>query len=418
MSEPRVFDTLIIGGGPGGYSLAADLAAEGQRVALFERDSLGGTCLNRGCIPTKCLCASTGGDFATAIAHMRETVDTLRSDVGTLLGNVELVKAEARFAGPRTIEACGELYEAPRIVIATGSKPAPLRCEGADRAIDSDALLAMDSLPEGPVVIVGGGVIGLEFASVLAGFGLEVSVVEFCPEVLPNMDSDLAKRLRQRLRKRGIDIHVGTAVDEIRSDGTVVCHNRKGSVELPARTVIAAVGRRPVLPEGLGNTAVRLTDRGFIDVNSETMETAEPGVYAVGDVNGLCMLAHAAEAQARRAAGMPVNLSVIPAVVFTEPEFAAVGSIEGASVKVPYSSNGKALAGNEGDGILRLVYDHDTHRLTGCHVLGAHAADLVAEATLAIANGLTAEAVAATVHAHPTLSELFRSAALRVCAVR
>ncbi len=415
MSEVHLSDTIIIGAGPGGYSLAADLAAAGERVTLVEKDLPGGTCLNRGCIPTKCFCASTEMSFEDARLHMQDTVVTLREGVAELLSGVAMVHGEARFVGPRRVTVGEDLYEARRIVIATGSRPAPLRCAGAGRAVDSDAVLAMETLPEAPVAIIGGGVIGLEFASILSGFGVETTVVEFCPEVLPNMDPELARRLRQRLVRRGIKILTSTAVEEIRDDGTVLCSGKKGSIVVQASTVIAAVGRRPVLPGGLENTAVHVTERGFIAVNPETMETDEPGVYAVGDVNGICMLAHAAEAQARRVAGLPVNLDVIPSVVFTDPEFASVGVFSGApAVKVPYSSNGKALAGNEGDGVLKLVYDPDTRRVLGCHVLGAHASGLVAEATLAVAAGLTTDTIAATVHAHPTLSELLRAAAMRV----
>ncbi len=423
-------DWLIVGAGPGGYELAAGLAAGGKKVTLIEKGQLGGTCLNRGCIPTKCLCATASAiegirraaefgvdvsgwslDYARAHARAMEVVGQLREDVGTLLKGVEIVHGVARFAGNRTVEAAGDIYEADKVVIATGSRPAPLRCPGAERAIDSDRLLALEALPEGPVVIVGGGVIGLEFASVLNAFGLQVTVVEFCKEVLPGQDPELAKRLRQKLGRAGVDIRVSTAVEEIR-EGSVLCSGKKGLTEIPAATVIAAVGRRPVVPEGLEHTDIKLTPRGFIEVEPATMETAAAGVYAIGDVNGLCMLAHAASAQGRRVAGGKVNLDVIPAVVFTRPEFASVGVVEGpACVKVPYGANGKALAEGEADGVVKLVYDPADGRMLGCHVLGAHAADLVAEAALAIASGLSCSDFRATVHAHPTLSELLVAAA-------
>lgn len=423
-------DWLIVGSGPGGYELAAGLAAAGKKVTLIEKGHLGGTCLNRGCIPTKCLCATASAiegirragefgvtvdgwslDYARAHARAMEVVGQLREDIGTLLKDVEIVHGVARFAGNRTVEAAGDIYEADKVVIATGSRPAPLRCPGAERAIDSDRLLALEALPEGPVVIVGGGVIGLEFASVLNAFGLQVTVVEFCKEVLPGQDPELAKRLRQKLGRAGVDIRVSTAVEEIR-EGSVLFSGRKGLTEIPAATVIAAVGRRPVVPEGLEHTEIKLTPRCFIEVDPATMETAAAGVYAIGDVNGLCMLAHAASAQGRRVAGGKVNLDVIPAVVFTRPEFASVGAVEGpASVKVPYGANGKALAEGEADGVVKLVYDPADGRMLGCHVLGAHAADLVAEAALAIASGLSCSDFRATVHAHPTLSELLVAAA-------
>ena len=430
MNDAEFSQYLIIGAGPGGYKMVADLAAEGKSVTIIEKGLLGGTCLNRGCIPTKCLCASASvldtirsaeifgvvtdgvrADYGKAHERTVSVVDSLRSDIKMMLRGVKIVSGEAKFVADKTVAVGEQLYTADKIVIATGSRPAQLRCEGADKAIDSDGFLALNHLPEGPVVIVGGGVIGLEFAGILNSFGLDVTVVEFCKEVLPGLDSELAKRLRSRMSRNGIKFMTSTAVKEI-ADGKVVAEGRKGLVEIEVATVIAAVGRRPILPEGLDVTAIRLTEKGFIAVDLQTFETTVSGVYAVGDVNGLCMLAHAAEVQAAVVAGKVVKTSPMPSVVFTHPEFASVGSFDGyASVKVPYGSNGKALAEGEDEGILKLVYDAESGRVVGCHVLGAHAADLVAEATLAIAKGMTLSDVASTIHAHPTLSELVRTAA-------
>lgn len=428
-------DYIIIGGGPGGYEVAHELASAGKTVVLVEKDRLGGTCLNRGCIPTKALAAAAerlldirsapdfgiavadcAADYAAAHRRAEEVVATLRADVEQLLAGVTLVRGEACFVSDSEVAVGVETYSAPSIIIATGSAPAPLRCPGAENALTSDEFLAMEQLPVGPVVIVGGGVIGLEFASILAAYGVEVSVVEFCKEVLPGIDSDLAKRLRQALTKRGITFYCGTAVEEI-APGRVVCSSRKGPVEIAASTVVAAVGRRAVLPPGLENTSVKLTERGFVEVDPATYRTAAEGIWAVGDVNGLCMLAHAAGAQARRAVGLPSEPELIPAVVFTTPQLATVGTGEGTTVRMPYGSNGKALADGHAEGVLKLTVDPADGRIAGCSVLGAHAADLVAEATVAISAGFSPQRLAAVTHAHPSLSEILQAAALKFCQV-
>lgn len=320
----------------------------------------------------------------------------------------------------RTVEAGGERYTAPRIIIATGSQPARLPIPGAEYAVSSDNFLSLTELPA-RVVIVGGGVIGMEFASILNAFGVEVTVVEYMKEILPPFDKDIAKRLRMALSRRGINIITSAAVKEIRPDHTVVYESKGKEGEVAADMVIMAVGRRPVLPAGLENTAVTVGKRG-IEVNSEFM-TAEPGVYAIGDVNGVMMLAHAASAQGKKVLGHEINLDVIPSAVFTSPECAMVGlteeqckeqALDYKAVKVPFRGNGKALAMGEADGLLKLIVDKSTHRLLGCHICGPHAADLIAEPALAMSRNLTVDAITATVHSHPTLTEVLATAAALV----
>lgn len=425
-------DLIVIGAGPGGYTTAARAAASGASVILFEPGELGGTCLNRGCIPTKALCRSAevavtvasaarfgvevqGSvtlSWPVASARKDEVVATLREGVSTLLRGVSVVREKASFTPSGTIVAAGEEYSAPRIVIATGSRPAPLRAEGADLAVTSDELLSLPSLPES-VAIVGGGVIGMEFASIFAAFGVKVTVLEFCPEILPPFDAEIAKRLRMSLKRRGVNIITGATVTAIRP-GFVVDYQAKGkTASVEAALVASAVGRRPVLPEGLEAAGVELTERGYIKVDS-AMQTTRPGVWAIGDVNGLCMLAHAAEAQGAVALGEKVDLSVIPSAVFTMPECAMVGLTEpqclarGYNIKVgkaTFRSNGKALAIDEPDGLVKVITDASTGLMLGCHICGPHAADLIQEAALAIASGIPSAAVALTVHGHPTLSE-------------
>ena len=425
-------DLIIIGAGPGGYHVAAGEAAKGKRVVLIERDAHpGGTCLNRGCIPTKALCACASlielikgagefgievaalePDFSAAHGRAERVMEELRSGITSMLKSVEVIHGEASLAPGPAVRVNGMEFTADKILIATGSKPAPLRCEGGEYALSSDDVLALDTLPES-AVIIGAGVIGLEFACILNAYGVHVTVLEYCKEVLPGQDAEMAKRLRTSLTRKGIKIVTGARVDKIDSDGTVTYEGKKGQEKVKAQTVIAAVGRRPVLPPGIEETGIELTGRGFIAVN-DNMETSVPGVYAVGDVNGISMLAHSATAQARRAVGEDVDLSVIPGVVFTSPEFASVGLTEEAAkeqgheikvIKKPYGSNGKALADGADQGLVKIITD-TAGRILGVHILGAHASDLITEATIAISTGMTLEKLASIIHPHPTLSEL------------
>lgn len=419
------FDLIIIGAGPGGYETAAEAAAMGQKVLVVEKGLLGGTCLNRGCIPTKCLCAaaeaienikraSTFGVEASytatyAAAHHRaeEVVAELRQGVSDILRDVTVIEGEAILAANRVVKVGLEEYAAPKIIIATGSAPAALRgVEGAENAMTSDDFLRLNELPES-LTIIGGGVIGLEFACIAHAFGTKVTVIEFCKEILPGFDAEIAKRLRTSLTRKGIDIICDAAAQEITPDGDVLYIRKGKEATVSANMVLAAVGRRAVLPQGIEEAGIELTPRGYISVDPETFETSTPGIYAIGDVNGQCMLAHAASAQGKRVLGIDINLAVVPSVVFTTPEVAGVHkTCENAIThKIPYSANGKALASAQ-EGLLKVEMDAESKALTACYAIGAHAADLVAEATLAISNGLTIKDIKSTIHAHPTLSEL------------
>lgn len=435
----RSVDIIIIGGGPGGYEVAARLAAAGRKVILIERDALGGTCLNRGCIPTKCLCASAGvalslstaaqfgievnGDvtFDYSRAHKRadDVMTQLRQGIDSILRDVEVIKGEASLKPDRVVEVNGEQLTAPQIIIATGSAPAVLDIPGEELAVTSDIFLSLDDIPE-RVAIVGGGVIGLEFASILASFGREVTVFEFCKEILPPFDGEIAKRLRSMLSRRGIKFMTSTAVRAIESGLRVIYEGKRGKGVLDTDIVIMAVGRRPVLPPGTVESGVELDKRGFIKVD-ELMQTSVPGVFAVGDVNGLCMLAHAASAQARRAVGDDVNLDVIPSALFTIPEAAMVGltqeqaEAKGYDIlvgKASFAANGKALAMGEADGTVKMIFSRESGFIIGCHIIGPHASDLIAEVA-ALMFGMTTrdELADELVHAHPTLSEAIMSAA-------
>lgn len=433
----NIFDLIIIGAGPGGYETASRAAATGLQVVLFERDYLGGTCLNRGCIPTKTFAhaADIANDVRSAAAYGIETsapridlsalverknavVEQLRQGIEMALSKVKIVKSEAHFIDSKTVEADGELYTAERIIIATGSAPAMLPIPGAELAVTSDALLDLTVMPQS-MAIIGGGVIGLEFASIFNALGCKVTVIEYCKEILPPFDKDIAKRLRNALTAAGITFYTSSEVTAIEAPGKVKFLQKGKEAEADADIVVMAVGRRPVFPAGLEAAGVASTRRG-ITVDPATLLTTADGVYAIGDVNGLCMLAHAASAQGQRVLGQNINLDVIPAAVFTSPEAAMAGLTEeqckaaGIPVKTAKSlfrANGKAVSMNSTDGMVKLIINADTRRILGCHILGPHAADIIHEVALLMANDLPVDDLTATIHAHPTLSEALLSAA-------
>ncbi len=442
-----MFDIIIIGAGPGGYETAADAAAHGLTVAIVERDQMGGTCLNRGCIPTKALCRNaevinlmresevwgvkTGEmefDYAPVFERKEAVVKQLREGVEMLMGSpgITAIKGEAVLKDANTVIVNGEEYSAKNIIIATGSAPRGLPIEGADLAMTSDDILAMETLPKS-LCIVGGGVIGMEFAAVFSTFGVEVTVIEYCKEILPPFDKDVAKRLKTVLSKRGIKIITSAAVNGISQgeDGMTVTYELKGKPQsVTCEKVLMSVGRQPVLPQGLDAVGVTVGRRG-IEVD-DNMMTNVKGVYAIGDVNGRMMLAHAASAQGQRALHAimgkadDIKLDIVPSAVFTVPELAMVGLTEeqcaekGLDVTVKKSffrSNGKAVAMNETDGLLKMIVDNGTRQIVGCHICGAHAADLIQEVVTAMNAGATVDLLARSIHGHPTLSEVMLAAA-------
>lgn len=434
----RHTDVIVIGGGPGGYETAAELAASGRKVILIERDLLGGTCLNRGCIPTKCLCASASAvmsvrsaaefgieaelikaDYNRAVERSASVIDRLREGVAATLRDVEVITGEASLLPGRIVRVNDETLTADRIIIATGSRPASLDIPGASLAVDSDRFLAMTEMPQ-RIVIIGGGVIGLEFASVLAAFGREVTVIEYCKEILPAFDAEIAKRLRSMLTRRGIRFMTSTAVKAIEPGFSVICEGRKGRQTVECDLAVMAVGRKAVVPKGCAEAGIETDARGFI-ITDDMMETSVAGIYAVGDVNGRCMLAHAASAQGRRAIGSDVNLDVMPSAVFTIPEAAMIGLSEDEAKardhdvmvgKASFAANGKALAAGESDGTVKMVFDRHSGFILGCHIIGPHASDLIAEVAGLMFGMTTREELAdELVHGHPTLSEILPTAA-------
>ena len=406
-------DLIIIGAGPGGYRAAEYAAKQGLKVVIFEGAEVGGTCLNVGCIPTKTYVHSA--TFAEARERMAQVVPQLRAGVEGILSNpnITLVREKGAFVDAHTVND----YTAPNIIIATGSETKWLPIKGCDdsRVVDSTGLLNLDTLPK-RLAIIGAGVIGMEFASVFHRFGAEVTVIEYLKECLPALDSDIAKRLRKYLEKQGITFKMQTAVEDIAT--------------IDADVILMATGRKP-RTEGLNLEAlgITLTKQGAIEVNDNyqlsTINSQLCHIYAIGDVNGKQMLAHAAEMQAVRAVNHILGkqdgicFDIMPAAIFTEPEAACVGPTEDqlkaqginfTTKKSFWRANGKALAMNETEGLLKLFVGEDG-LILGCHAYGAHAADMVQEVSVLMCKHTTIHELADMVHIHPTLSEILKNAA-------
>ena len=433
-------DLIIIGGGPGGYRAAAHAAEAGMNVTLIEEAHLGGTCLNCGCIPTKTLCrnaeiidtlrkADTFGlsglsytlDFARVMERKREVVSTLREGVETLLRSrgVTVVQGTAHFTAPHEVLVGDSVFTAPHIIIATGSEAKLLPIPGIDhpKVVSSTELLDITAPPH-RLCIVGAGVIGMEFASIFNSLGTEVTVVEYLRECLPMLDSDIAKRLRQVLARRGVAFIMQAAVQQVSDAG--VEYERKGKrATVEADLILMATGRVPRTASLQLERAGIATERGCI-VTDEHLQTNVEGVYAIGDVNGRTMLAHAATAQGlhvvNRLLGrtVTIRLDLVPAAIFTHPEAACVGLTEDACKaqgitytchKGYYRANGKAVAMDETEGMVKLLADGDGC-LIGCHIYGTHAADMVQEVTALMTTNGTLEQLRDIIHIHPTVNEL------------
>lgn len=424
-------DLIIIGSGPGGYRAADYAAKKGLQVIVVEAAHAGGTCLNCGCIPTKSLChdaelADLGlpVDYAAIMQRKQQVVEQLRSGVETLLSqpHVTLVRGKAAFKNANTIVVNDEEYQAKDIIIATGSHAImPSSIEGIHQAhvMTSTELLDIDHVPQ-RLCIVGAGVIGMEFASVFNSFGSEVVVIEFMKECLPNMDGDIAKRLRKCLEKRGIKFYLQSGVKKIDEKQVVFeCKGKDNSIE--ADTVLIATGRG-ANTEGLNLDAVEINYSRKGIVVDDNMQTNIPHVYAIGDVNGRQMLAHAATFQGFRAINHilgktdAIRFDIMPAAVFTTPEAACVGVTEGyckengiayTCHKGYYRANGKALAINATEGMVKLLTD-ENNVIMGCHIYGAHASDLTQEIAALMNHGTTLDRLHDIIHAHPTLEEILQ----------
>ena len=430
-------DLMIIGAGPGGYRAAEYAAKQGLKVVIFEGDNVGGTCLNVGCIPTKTYVHSA--TFAEARERMSTVVPQLRSGVESILShpNITLVREKAQFIDSHTVTSRTSHLSpltSNNIIIATGSETKWLPIPGADspNVVDSTGLLNLETLPK-RLCIIGAGAIGMEFASVFRRFGSEVTVIEYLKECLPALDSDIAKRLRKVLEKEGITFHMQCAVKQI-ADGEVFFETKKGTTEsVEADVILMATGRKP-RTEGLNLDAAGITlnpngsipvDENYQVVSLTSHLSPLTSIYAIGDVNGRQMLAHAAEMQAVRAVNHilgktdGIRFDIMPAAIFTSPEAACVGPTEDQlkaqdivyeCKKSFWRANGKALAMGESEGLLKLFVAPDG-LILGCHAYGAHAADIIQEVSVLMCKQTTIHELADMVHIHPTLSEILKSAA-------
>lgn len=484
---------IIIGAGPGGYETALLAAERGVETVLIEAGPVGGTCLNEGCIPTKSFCKNAQFldelqhseqygvnvtdfklDFSKVAERKNAVVEQLKNGVESLLSHklITLVRGRASFKDDHTITVIPNVptaapddpsatssepdvtpleFTADYIIVATGSTSASLPIPGADLPgiLSSKEILDLDHVPE-KLCVIGGGVIGLEFASIFRSFGSEVTVLEYCKDILPRFDTDLAKRLKQSLSKRGIEINTQAQVTGIELLNSVqetegqtpkedysISFIRKGKEEkIVADKVLMAVGRRPASGSmNFSDIGMTITPKG-VAVN-EFMQTNIPHIYAIGDINGQMMLAHAATFQGIVALdhimGIPneIDLSIMPAAVFTVPEAASVGLTEdeckekGIPVKCYKSffrANGKAVSMGETDGFCKLVVaasaasesrhcQYPEGRILGCHLYGPHSADIIQEACVLISRKVTLEEFRNIIHAHPTLPEVLQATA-------
>ena len=461
MTDNFDYDVLIIGGGPGGYVAAIRAAQLGLKSACVEsRETLGGTCLNVGCMPSKALLHASGLYEEAATGHLAKfgigfsavTIDiaAMQSEkakaVGELTGGIEFLfkknkvdwlRGHGRFTGPHSVDVAGKVYTAKNIVVATGSSVTPLPGVTVDNdkgiVVDSTGALTFAKVPE-HLVVIGGGVIGLELGSVWRRLGAKVTVVEYLDQLLPGMDGDIRKEAGRLFKKQGMDIRTGAKVTGVTVKGkkaSVSIEPAKGgdAETLSADAVLVCIGRRPNT-EGLNIEAAGLTtnERGQIVVSHE-LETPVPGIWAIGDVTPGPMLAHKAEdegiAVAENIAGMTgiINHDVIPGVVYTHPEMAGVGKTEeelkaaGVAYKVGKFSmmaNSRAKTNRDTDGFVKVIADAETDRVLGVHIVASLAGTMIAQAAQAMEFGATSEDIAYTCHAHPTHSEALKEAAMAV----
>ena len=452
-----MYDLIVIGAGPGGYVCAIRAAQLGLKVACVEgRETLGGTCLNVGCIPSKALLhashmahemhenfakmglmnAHADIDWDRMRAYKDETVGTNTKGIEFLFkkNKIDWLKGWAEITAPGKVKVGDTEHEAKNIVVATGSVPTALKGIEIDNpggvVVDSTGALALPAIPN-TMVVIGAGVIGLELGSVYARLGTQVTVLEYLDAITPGMDAEVQKAFQKILSKQGLGFQLGSAVQGVDTSGErprVIYKNKKGEdYALDTDVVLVATGRR-AYHDGLGLDAlgVRLTERGQIDVDGH-WATSVPGIYAIGDAIPGPMLAHKAEDEGMAVAEViagkhgHVNYDVIPGVIYTTPEVANVGLTEAAAKatgrkiktgKFPLMGNARAKAMLEAEGFVKLVVDAETDRVLGAHIIGPGAGEMIHEICVAMEFGAAAQDIALTCHAHPTVSEAVREAAL------
>lgn len=439
------YDLMVIGAGPGGYVAAIKAAQLGKKVAIAERRQVGGTCLNRGCIPTKTLVHTaelleeirsceklgihTGGisiDFEKMHARKAEVVGQLRNGIEGLFqsNKIDLIRGSAKIVETGKVRIGEEVYKADRILLATGSRPLLPAIPGLDLpgVVTSDELLEGAGVACRKMVIIGGGVIGVEFAAIYQALGCEVIIIEAMERILPTLDREISQNLNMILKKRGVKVHTGASVEKVEQDGGLVCHfTAKGKTQsIATECILVSIGRT-ANTEGLCETGVDLKpDRGRIPVN-EVFETCRPGIYAIGDIvkEGI-QLAHVASAQGINAVcamfgeTAPMNLNTVPSCIYTNPEIASVGMTadEAKGKEIPVitgkaimSANGKTVIAMGERGFVKLVFHADTKVLLGAQLMCSRATDLIGGLADAVNNHLTMEQLGMTVRPHPTFCE-------------
>jgi len=444
-------DIVIVGGGPAGYVAAIHASHLGAKVAVVEKDKLGGTCLNRGCIPTKALArsaevllearaASDFGieadniriDFPRIMAHKSKSVNQLVSGVEQLMkaNKIRVCRGEGRILSPHLVKVNDEEIATRKLIIATGSESTPLPVPGGDLpgVLTTDDILELRELPES-LVVIGGSHVGVEFASIFNALGTKITIVKRRPLRLEPVDEEIGRRFAQTLPRQGIQVKIGAAAKAIKKKGAllrVVWDTPEGEQGVDGQTVLMATGRAPYT-KGLSLSELGIQmDHGAIRVN-EYLETNVKNVYAIGDVLGKNMLAHVAsyegEVAVENALGhsRQADYRAVPNCVFCQPEMAGVGITEKEASdggiphkvsKFPFAACGRAVAMGETTGLVKMICHAGDGKVLGMHIMGPHASDIIAEGVLAIRLGLTAEDIVRTIHAHPTLPEAVRETAM------
>ena len=439
------FDVAVLGGGPGGYEAAIRCAQLGLKTCLIEARELGGTCLNRGCIPTKALLhgaelyesAKNGGafgitgdlqlDFAQLAAFKDDRVAKLRRGIEALEAahGVEVVKGFGRVVGPHALDVQGRRITWDKLILAMGSAPAKPPVPGMESAFTSDEVLAAKFVVSS-MIIVGGGVIGLEFATLFASLGKKVTIIEMMPEILPGCIPEITAKIKAVLKKKGVEFILGAKVTGV-INGRCVTFERDGAPdERRASAVIVCAGRRPMTRDcGLETIGLETDRRGFIEVDDH-LRTAVEGVYAIGDITGKIQLAHVATAQGMAAAAncagrdAAMRYDRVPACIYTSPEIAFIGLSEEAAkakgIEVETGSfnvaaNGRSAVMNESTGLIKLVAEKGTGRVLGCQIMAPRATDMIAEVAAVMELEGTVERLSNVIHPHPTVSEIIGEAA-------
>ena len=439
------YQVAVLGGGPGGYECAIRCAQLGLKTCLIEARELGGTCLNRGCIPTKALLhgaeiyaeAKAGSDFglildgltldyARLAAYKDEKVKKLVSGIEALekAHGVDVIRGFGRVTGPHALDVAGRKVTWEKLILAMGSAPARPPVPGMEKAYTSDEVLSAVQIPSG-AIIIGGGVIGMEFATLFASLGKKVTIIEMMPEILPGCIPEITSKLKASLKKKGVEFILGAKVTEV-VKGRTVRFEKDGRVdERTSSAVLVCAGRKPMTRDcGLETIGLETDRRGYIEVDDH-LRTAVGDVHAIGDITGKIQLAHVASAQGMVAAANcagkdeTIRYDTVPACIYTSPEIAYVGLSEEAAKNqglevetrsFNIAANGRCMVMNENSGLCRIVAEKGTGRLLGCQIMAPRATDMIAEIAVALTHGATVDSLSRVIHPHPTVSEIVAEA--------